>query len=198
MICNLFNLLGIEKPNYLDLGAHHPERLSNTALLYSRGSRGVNVEANPTMFLDFPTMRPLDTNVNLGVGAAAGNKIFYMYDDRSGRNSFQKEELTGCGLEVNKTIEVEVIEINDLVTKYCGGVWPQFLNTDIEGWDYAVLKKAKFDEFSTNAPLIVCCEVHPKDGGKFQLLMHRKGYFCVCRMGENMIFARDKDMEKLY
>lgn len=195
MICNLFTLLGIEKPNYLDLGAHHPERLSNTALLYSRGSRGVNVEANPIMFQHFQTMRPEDKNLNLGVGAESGVRPFYMYDESSGRNSFSKEDITGCGLEIRKTIEVEVIDVNALVDKYCGGIWPAFLNTDIEGWDYSVLEAANFTD---TWPQIICAEVHSGVGDKMKRMLSAKGYFCYCRMGENLIFARTYYMEKLY
>jgi hypothetical protein len=39
-IINLFNCLRIRQPSYLDIGAHHPFHLSNTALLYQRGSAG--------------------------------------------------------------------------------------------------------------------------------------------------------------
>src|SRR5690606_9910227 len=46
LILNLFDQLQIKNPSYLDLGAHHPTDISNTKLLYDRGSRGVNIEAN--------------------------------------------------------------------------------------------------------------------------------------------------------
>jgi len=45
-VLNIFKRLGIEKPSYLDVGAYHPFDLSNTALLYERGSRGIVVEPN--------------------------------------------------------------------------------------------------------------------------------------------------------
>jgi hypothetical protein len=49
-VLNIFKRLGIERPSYLDVGAYHPFDLSNTALLYERGSRGINVEPNEALF----------------------------------------------------------------------------------------------------------------------------------------------------
>jgi hypothetical protein len=52
-VLNIFKRLGIERPSYLDVGAYHPFDLSNTALLYERGSRGINVEPNEAQCLCF-------------------------------------------------------------------------------------------------------------------------------------------------
>ena len=79
MLCNLFRLMGIERPGYLDLGAHHPYVISNTALLYERGSRGVNVEANPALVVAFREVRPDDVTVNVGVGPEQGTRPFYQF-----------------------------------------------------------------------------------------------------------------------
>ena len=49
----IFDVLRIEHPSYLDIGAHHPFFLNNTALLYEEGSRGVNVEADPQLIHSF-------------------------------------------------------------------------------------------------------------------------------------------------
>lgn len=75
MICNLFSIIGVDRPGYLDLGAHHPYVISNTALLYERGSRGVNVEANPVLLDAFREARPEDVSVNLGVGPERGHSL---------------------------------------------------------------------------------------------------------------------------
>ena len=34
----IFHSLGIATPSYLDVGAHHPERISNTKLFYDNSS----------------------------------------------------------------------------------------------------------------------------------------------------------------
>ena len=63
----IFNLRGIQKPSYIDIGANHPYFLSNTALFYEKGSRGINIEANPQLAENFKTHRPEDINLNIGI-----------------------------------------------------------------------------------------------------------------------------------
>lgn len=38
---------------YVDVGAHHPERFSNTNYYYLRGWRGINIEADPSLMKEF-------------------------------------------------------------------------------------------------------------------------------------------------
>src|SRR5579871_5884717 len=47
IFANIFHIIGIEKPSYMDIGAYHPINISNTAYFYAKGSRGVNIDANP-------------------------------------------------------------------------------------------------------------------------------------------------------
>lgn len=47
----IFNRLGILNPNYIDIGAHHPYKLSNTAFFYESGSRGINIEPDQNYLL---------------------------------------------------------------------------------------------------------------------------------------------------
>jgi hypothetical protein len=44
----IFNALGISRPSYIDIGAHHPYYLNNTAIFYLRGARGINIEPDPS------------------------------------------------------------------------------------------------------------------------------------------------------
>ena len=36
-----------DKGFYVDVGAHHPKRFSNTFLLYKKGWNGINIDATP-------------------------------------------------------------------------------------------------------------------------------------------------------
>ena len=74
-------LLKKSKGVYVDVGAHHPKRYSNTYLLYKRGWRGVNIDANPHTIKLFTTARPRDTNVCVGVGASEGELSYYAFSD---------------------------------------------------------------------------------------------------------------------
>ena len=64
----MFDVLGIERPSYIDIGAFDPFHMSNTVLLYDTGSRGINVDANPKLMGAFRKHRPEDVNLNCAVG----------------------------------------------------------------------------------------------------------------------------------
>ncbi len=68
ILLNVFHKLGIEKGKYFDVGAHNPWNISNTALLYERGWRGVCVEAHTNQIGGFEFARPEDNLMNVGVG----------------------------------------------------------------------------------------------------------------------------------
>lgn len=187
MILNIFHLLGIKNPSYLDLGAHHPENISNTKLLYEMGSRGVNVEANPYLIRLFNVDRKEDQNVNLGVGVEPGDMEFYMYSDFSGRNTFSKEETESYGGRVQKKIVLPVKTINQIVDIYCDGKFPDLLSCDIEGLDFEVLSRA---DFSKSSPKVIVVETRRDETDAMISMIENKGYLVLCRMGENLFFIR--------
>lgn len=195
MILNLFSLMGYENPSYLDLGANHPFIISNTALLYERGSRGVNVEANPLLMEEFKKHRPLDKNINVGVALEEGMKKFYMFSDDSGLNTFCEKEMKGLSCKVQKEIDLPVTTINKIMEKYCHGIWPDLLLTDIEGLDYDVLKSA---DFSQSSPKVIVSETRRHSSEPVKKLLHERGYFCYCRMSENLFFVREEYRAQVY
>ena len=89
----LTHMLKIEKPVYLDIGAHHPWSLNNTMLFYKRGCTGINIEPDPVLFADFPRFRSKDININKGVGFAGYPAIadFYIMSYKA-LNTFSKAE----------------------------------------------------------------------------------------------------------
>ena len=54
---------------YIDIGAHHPFRYSNTHLFYLKGWHGINIDPRPGIAADFSRYRPNDINLEVGVGA---------------------------------------------------------------------------------------------------------------------------------
>ncbi|MFA7355121.1 MAG: SAM-dependent methyltransferase, partial [Sulfurimonadaceae bacterium] len=54
-----------QQPNgfYVDVGAHHPKRFSNTYFFYKKGWRGINIDAMPNSMELFNKIRPRDINI---------------------------------------------------------------------------------------------------------------------------------------
>ena len=48
---------------YVDVGAHHPKRFSNTYYFYKKGWRGINIDAMPGSMIAFDKLRPRDINI---------------------------------------------------------------------------------------------------------------------------------------
>lgn len=201
VIINIFNNLGIEKFTYLDIGAHHPYNISNTALLYKYGYHGINVEANPNLIEAFFRERPLDKNVNVGIGTKSGEMPFYMIDGFSGRNSFDKKVVEKFCQEypefsVKEIKKIKVLTLYELINKYANGKFPDFLSIDIEGLDAEVLRQIIPD----NAPMVIDVEVLSMAGQNDENmidLLKQKGFFPYFKCSSNLIFVRKDIYEKL-
>ena len=73
----LFKYFKHEKGIYVDVGANHPIKNSNTYLLYKNGWKGINIEPIPSRLSKFVKARPSDVNLNVGVGSTPGKLKFY-------------------------------------------------------------------------------------------------------------------------
>jgi len=196
LVACIFKHLGVERGSYLDIGAHHPENISNTALLYARGWRGINVEANPNLIELFREKRPEDRNISAAVvPVKAPNETtrpLYMIDRLSGRNTMDLTEAMrfcdneGKGRRIEEFVGVPVMSIPEVLA---GSPWPDFLTIDVEGLDYDLLWYA---DFSASAPKVVCAEVRAADHRRFCGMMTTKAFKALARMGENVIFVGEE------
>jgi len=154
ILLNVFYKLGIEKGRYFDVGAHNPWNISNTALLYERGWRGVCIEANPNHIKTFEEARPEDNILNVGVGCSIGTMPFYMIDDYSGRNTFDKDkaEKFVSDYPLFKIQEVREIPMVTIDSLFKSLYVPDLLCIDIEGYDYPVLMSMEA------RPKVICVE----------------------------------------
>ncbi|WP_027037888.1 FkbM family methyltransferase [Mesorhizobium ciceri] len=194
-VLNIFKRLGIEKPSYLDVGAYHPFDLSNTALLYERGSRGINVEPNGNLVMAFLDARPEDKNICAGVAPVHGTLTFYHVAADPGRFTFDKA--TAMTLGITGSVDWPVMTLNEIVDHHAAGIWPDLLNIDIEGLDIDVLRAS---DFGNNPPRVVIVEADNGSGDtshELDALMHAKGFTLHSWCGSNMIFVRVADSDRI-
>lgn len=154
----MFDSIKIYKPSFIDIGAHHPYYLNNTALFYSNGSRGINIEPDPSLFKLFTKYRKEDINLNIGVDVKDGMRELFLINTPT-LNTFSEEEVENYKLEgnysVNGKVNVEVLSIESVLKKYFNGQFPQFLTLDAEGVDWIVLNSIDFEK---KFPIIICVE----------------------------------------
>jgi FkbM family methyltransferase len=152
----LQEFLGIARPGYVDVGAHHPTHLSNTALFHALGGRGINIEPDPGLFADFPRQRPGDVNLNLGIAPQAGTARFFLMADPT-LNTFSAEE--AARMERERGIAIR--DVRELPVAPLSAVWERapgpvdFLSVDVEGHDLAVLATL---DLSRHRPAVICVE----------------------------------------
>ena len=185
-------LFGVRPKNYLDVGANHPFHLSNTALLYSKGGRGILVEPDPRLARQLRSKRPRDSIVQKGVHFSGDNKADFFMMDSPTLNTFSREEMqryVSMGHRLIRTAPVELIAINTLL-EMAGPL--DFMNLDIEGLDRAILEAIDWD---VHRPACICVETlayemhdEPKKRSDIVEFMLARGYFLFADTFINSIF----------
>lgn len=187
--------LGLQQFTYLDVGAHHPFYLSNTAFFYKAGFRGVCVEPDPTLFKLIRKKRKRDLCLNTGVGVENSNIAEFYILDSSTLNTFSRDEAERYvqeGHEIISVVNIPLIEINSII-KESFELCPNFLSLDIEGMDLDILKAIDFTRFR---PEIVCVETvtYSRNNKESKIeeipeLMKSKGYMAYSDTYINTIFV---------
>jgi FkbM family methyltransferase len=170
--------------------------LSNTAVLYLNGSKGINVEPNPLGIEAFKKYRPKDINLNVGIGLKSGNLPYWEMQAPT-LNTFNYQEalhLQEEGYPILREVQIPVITLNELLTEYAGGSFPDFLSLDAEGQDLEILEMI---EYGKTEPKVICVEtiefqthgISKKDEGIITFLQ-KKGYLLFADTYINTIFVR--------
>jgi FkbM family methyltransferase len=134
-------VLPVEKGFYVDVGAYHPFKHSNTYLLYKAGWRGVNIDPRPGSKALFDKHRPRDINLEYGVASQDGSLTYYMIGEESTMNTFSRENLERLGMmdAVTETVEVPVRKLSAILADHASGSDVDYLNIDAEGYELEIL-----------------------------------------------------------
>ena len=196
IISYAFNKYNITKPYYVDIGAHDPFYLSNSAYFYERGASGICIEADPDLYSTIKRHRKRDVCLNCAVSTEDGRSLFYRMAIPT-LNTLSKEE--ACRMEreglcnVKEELEIDVLNINTLLSKYARQR-PNLISIDAEGIDDVIIDSLDFERYR---PEVLCIEtlefsnnICPK---KNQLLIEKvisKGYAVYADTYINTIFTR--------
>lgn len=164
----IFSLKGIRYPSYIDIGANDPHSLSNTAIFYFHGSRGINIEANPLLLDQFKHYRPEDINLNIGVGLEKGTLPFYVMEDDT-LSTFSKKEydsMTAFGKTLRTILNIQIDTIESILLRHFNGKFPDFMSIDVEGMDFEIIKSINFEKFSPKVICVEAAEYSPFGTGK--------------------------------
>lgn len=128
---------------YVDVGAHHPQRFSNTYLFYKQGWRGINIEPNPSAVALFQSVRPRDINLALGISGQEGVLTYFMFNEPA-LNTFSEHQaalMAGVGeYRMVDKMHVPVKRLDAVLQAHLpAGQIIDVLSVDVEGFDLEVL-----------------------------------------------------------
>lgn len=159
VVRGLLEMLMIEKPSYLDIGAYEPIRSSNTYLFYRKGGRGVLVEPNVALVPKLARKRPGDVVLNAGIGLDDIPAADYFVTNDPQLNTFDREQVDRLvaisAVRVERVVRMPLMSINRVIGEHFGGSAPDFVSIDVEGLDLAILRTLDFRRFR---PKVVCAE----------------------------------------
>ena len=155
-----------DKGIYLDAGCFHPLMFSNTALLYKKGWSGINIDMNPTSIDLFNIARPNDTNICTAISDE--EKDFKMYYDGpfSSVNTIDEDfyKMSQSVYFKNKKIlTVKTKTINQVIKIAKIENYIDFLNIDVEGFDFKILKQINLNQINIK---LIAIETHHVDGSQ--------------------------------
>lgn len=146
---------------YVDVGAHHPKRFSNTYYFYKRGWSGINIDAMPESMKSFNKYRKRDLNIETGVGTNRESLNYFIFNEPA-LNSFDKSLSIQRDAELNQYSIVAVNKVpckplsEILLTHMNKGQEIDFISVDVEGMDLDVLKS---NDWSLFRPKFVLVEI---------------------------------------
>jgi hypothetical protein len=145
---------------YVDIGAHHPKRFSNTMYFYKLGWNGINIDAMPGSMDAFNLIRPRDINLEIPVSDIDETRLFYIFNEPA-LNTFSEERANEYCTNSNyfiahkKTLKTRTLE--SILDQYLPkNQTIDFLTIDVEGYDINVLKSNNWGKYN---PKIVLVEI---------------------------------------
>ena len=175
--------LGIHKPSYLDIGAHHPTSLSNTYFFYQRGCRGVCVEPDPKYARLFRRKRRRDKFLAVGVSLGTEREADFYLMKQHALNTLSRESalaMEKVGEKIARIVQIKLRNVNEIIAEYLPDC-PNFVSLDAEGADVAILKSFDFERFR---PQVFCVETMA-----FETQQKTTEVLEVMEMQEYMVFG---------
>jgi len=188
---------------YVDVGAHHPYKLSNTYFFYQKGWRGINIEPNTSLIKLFNDTRRRDINLNMAISKRSATKKYYMFSEPA-LNGFTKSlskirsdgDAKLIGFKMLRTIPLsKVLDEQNIVNNEI-----DILSVDTEGMEYEILisnnwfkyrpKSIVVEILSTNVEELMNNEVYD--------FLKKQHYVLYAKSGNSCVFLERNFMKSIF
>lgn len=175
---------------YVDIGANHPKKSSNTYLLHKRGWRGINIEPDPYLYSLLKRYRSGDKNIQAGVGLTQGEATYYRFaDSRLGTFSESRaDELLAKDWKLIEKKAIPIVPLSKILDKPMA---VDVMNIDAEDYDLQVLQS---NNWSNISPRIIVVEsrafdIENPNADEIYSFLKAKGYRLAAKAAYSLIFA---------
>ncbi len=179
---------------YVDVGAHHPRRFSNTYLLYKQGWSGINLDPTPGSMRAFRRQRPRDINLEIAIANHPAMLTFYIFDDPA-LNTLDET----LAQERHATTPFRIVDQKCIPTRRLVDILDEhlppnqsidILSVDAEGYDLDVLQSNDWGKYRPQYLLVECLGLTDWQGTTHPVYqwMAGVGYAPVARTLNTTIF----------
>lgn len=167
---------------YIDVGANHPSRLSNTYRMYREGAAGVTIDPNDELMRLHQLIRPRDIQLSIGCGKNAKLLKFY-YSTTPVLSSFSESQVSN----VWRASYLPIFTLD----KICADLkiaFVDFLSIDVEGLDIEILEGANETLLKT---YLICIEANSEESELMIIsYMNSKNFELRIKNKWNLFFIR--------
>ena len=168
---------------YVDIGCYHPYKYNNTALLFNKGWKGINIDLNPSSIDLFNIVRKNDKNI-VACLSDKNEEVTVFYDNKfSALNSIYSNNVKKFNIDDYKKIKTKTKIFSDLVKDNF-----DFLNIDCEGHDFKILKSINFNKYTPKLISIEAGLGNDTKGIKNYLVSFN--YKFLIKKGETHLYAK--------
>lgn len=186
---------GKEKGFYIDIGAHHPRRFSNTYYFYLKGWSGINIEPNPELHKLFSKWRPRDINLNAGLYSLPVELKYYYFEEPA-LNTFSTDVAAKLLATQHKLVKTENIAVTTLSKALEGFQMPElidFMNIDTEGSEWEIIRT---NDWSKIRPELLLIEfkaetIEQMMDSEMVNFLRRLKYKLIAKLFNTVIFKRE-------
>jgi FkbM family methyltransferase len=181
---------------YVDVGAHHPMRFSNTYIFYRSGWRGINIDATPGSMEAFRRERPLDINIEVAISDRPEVLRYFTFHEGA-LNTFSEElarsRQVDSGYTLKGIVDVRAEPLADVLDRYLPpGQVIDFLTVDVEGWDLRALQSSNWDRFRPEIVVAEALRLELEEilTGELAGYLRSKGYRLFAKTYNSVMFRR--------
>jgi FkbM family methyltransferase len=162
---------------FVDVGAYHPTKLSNTYALYKRGWRGINVDMDPIKIETFKLARAIDVNICAAVSNEKSLKDAFNFSKYGLGSTIDLTVAQATKAEPVSVRRVETSTLNEiLMSSKFADKEIDLLSIDVEGHDYQVLTSLNIERYKPKIIIIESSVPNLKEFFKSPIYLYLEKY----------------------